>query len=232
MKQRILVDLDAILDTRLGTLMRMGVGEKALALNYRQRKSDRWAEMGLDVDQVEYDRLYAERDIYTLAASRPTNISYLLNQITEYLSRLRLNAPMYDTCEVIVNLYPYQLDKDVQDEIVVAVSSWVSMDSTITTAYRAPKDITPNWLSGQAEGYVVYDFDGWLTHHGEAFKSCRIPRNSVIAPSLYWNETPENESVEVDGVGQISPFAAVEVALLEYVSVNFQKPEHFSLITF
>lgn len=230
MKQRILVELDAVLDTRLGVLMQMGVGEQALALNYRQRRSDRWNELGLTVDQAEFDRRYAARDIYTLAASRPTNITYLLNQITEYLSKLRLNAPMYETCEVILNTYPYDLDQGVLDEIVVAVGVWVSMECTVTTINLPTEAVTPKWLMENTEGYVLYDFNQWLVLHEDGLKTHRMPRNMVMAPKLYWNETPEEDTVEVDGMGMVNPFAAVELALLEYLGLNFQDPEFFSLI--
>lgn len=232
MKQRILVDMDALLDTRLGVLMQMDHGETALTLGYRTRTSDRWAEMGLTVDQADYDRRYQARDVMTLAASRPTNVAYLLNQITEYLSQLRLNAPMYETCEVIINTYPYHLDDETQKAICLSVGSWISMESSVSCIRRSAREVSPSWLLENAEGYVVYDFNHWLTQNEKALGSTRLPRNLILAPSLYWNETPESDQVEVDELGKVNPFAALELALVEYLGLHFQPVAYFSLIEF
>ncbi len=68
MREVILIELDALLDTRLGTisLMDEALARKMLDLDYPNRISDEFNLLSDEIDMSVYNRAYADRDIETL----------------------------------------------------------------------------------------------------------------------------------------------------------------------
>lgn len=230
MNQLIHVELDALLDTRIATLLRMNpdLVEQALMSGYRERVSDVWSEIGLDVDQAEYDQLYRSRDVTTLKLARPTSIVPLLTDMTETLGRQAVEDPQIDKIGVEINVWPYEVSDLVMEAIEYAIKVWVSVDCEVTTVNYDRGSLTPELIDRNYAAVIFYDFDGWLAVHDRALVDKRIPTVSVIAPALYRNGRPE-EVVHDDG-SPVEPFAATELALVEYLTLVMKDATFFSLV--
>jgi hypothetical protein len=232
MNQDILISLDALLDTRLATLFRMNPkqAETILFNGYRNRESDQWSAFSSEIDQAAYQEAYKKRDIDTLKAARPTSIAPVINQITNTLGKAAIQAPMIERIKVDVNVYPYRMDDALKEMIAGAVNEWVSVDTIVSVVDMPPSDITPMYLDRHYAAMILYDFDEWLGLHHEQLMECPIPTVTVIAPALYLDKKPTEMDLRVDGTDMVSAFAALEMALLEYMSLTIMDAKYFSLI--
>lgn len=232
MNQNILVSLDALLDTRLGTLFRLGQdrAESVLFNGYRDRDSDRWGDLGTEIDQQAYQQAYRQRDVETLKVSRPTAIAPVINQITNALGKAAIKAPIVERIRVDVNVYPYRMTDELKAMIAGAVNEWVSVDTLVDVVDIPPSEITPRYLDRHYAAVILYDFDEWLNHQHEALIECPIPTITIIAPALYANERPTEKDMRVEGTEITSAFAALEMSLLEYMSLTIMDAKYFSLI--
>ena len=232
MKRRIYVSLDDLLDTRLATLIRLDeqLAGEVIECGYRDRVSDRWQELGVDVDQDAYERLYADRDGETLAIARPTNAVLMIHEMTAELEKLAVNTPMVDGITLDVNLWPYRMSQQVIDEVLNAIRFNLSPTVSVDSVFFSPQELTPELIDRSWDGLLMYDFNGWLTHHHEALMNKRMPRVSFIAPTLFANKTPTEDEVTFDGMGAVSPFAALEISLTEYLMLQMVDARYFSLV--
>lgn len=232
MNQDILVSLDALLDTRLATLFHLEPSqtEAMLSAGYRDRESDTWSELGFGFDHKEYLDAYRARDIETLKAARPTSIAPVINQITNSLGKAAIQAPMIERIHVDVNVYPYRMDDQLKEMIAGAVNEWVSVDAIVNIVDMPYSDITPMFLDRHYAAMILYEFDEWLGHHHEQLIECPIPTVTVIAPALYLDKKPGKDELRMDGTDMVSAFAALEMALIEYVSLTIMDVKYFSLI--
>ena len=111
-KAMILVDLDALLDTRIGAIYNFDEKE-ALSLleqGFRERTSDTMDGFDTYITTEQYKKLYEERGIDVLQVSRPTQLPIILCGETARLLRIavRGGSPLEDYCVIIIT-YPYLL---------------------------------------------------------------------------------------------------------------------------
>lgn len=232
MKKRLYVELDGLLDTRLGTLIRLDEpqAQVALAGGYFTRESDDWSKLGLSVDQAAYDDLYRHRDETTLKMSRCSDLVPMVHRMTHELESMGAKTPFVSEITLDVNFWPYQLSDEIRQEILSAVRIMVSPSVKVESVWFAPAQLNPELIDRSWDGVLMYDFNTWLTEHQERLKDKQIPRIPFIVPALYWNGIPTPEETEIEDVGQIDPFAALEMLLAEYVMLHMVEPKFFSLI--
>lgn len=141
MKRRIYVELDSLLDTRLATLIRIDEAEasKALELGYRERLSDVWSQLGLNINQDVYAERYRKRDRATLQAARPSGIVPMVHQLVGALGKMADNTPFVEAVTLDVNFWPYQLTEGERQEILAAVRFSVGGDVQVDSVYFSPR---------------------------------------------------------------------------------------------
>ena len=88
--------------------------------------------------------------------------------------------------------------------------------------------MTPALLDRQYAAAILYNLNDWLLTHTEALIETRIPTINLIAPALYL-DAPPGEAIVSDDT-EIDPFAATELAYIEYVSLILKDAWYFSLI--
>ncbi len=232
--KRLLVELDCLLDTRLGTIERLHPPSAAklyLGEAYYQREIDDWA--GLTegvVSQAAFDESYKARDPKTLELSRPTRMLGFLSRLTRELDMAKITAPDVEKVEVTINVYPYQLTKREREILETLVYSYCSLGTEVTTTSLTYKEITPARMRDQYDGVILYEFDRWFSLHAKELNTVLIPRNTLFAPALYikppeelFKEAPE----EFEG---ISPFAQLEMSMIERLGLELLRPREFSIL--
>lgn len=232
MKQRLLVELDALLDTRLATIAQIApaLAVKAAESGYTERLNNDWDSL-LDCSiNDEFKRRYAQRDVETLKVSRCTASVLVVNEITQAWEDLAQNSPLVESYAVDINVYPYRLSEAELDAIVSAVLSYVSLDCQVEIVSYPPEALTPELIDKHWSILLLYDLDGWLNAQVERLKEKKIPAVTIVAPALYHDRIPGEEDLPKETLGNISPFAALELALVEYVSINLIDAKYFSIL--
>lgn len=228
----IYVDLDALLDTRLGTLIQIDENEAISILNngYHERISDDWSKLGSSINQDEYDRRYRNRDIETLKASRCTNAIPMIIELTKSLSESAIYTPFVTSVGIEVNLYPYKLTGEEIKTMESVVRHYLSVETKVTTVRFSPEQLTPEIINIRYDGLIMYDFNAWFGAQVEKLKDKQLPTVTIMAPALYANKVPSKEEITFEEIGEISPFASLEMVLCEFIDLHLLDATYFSLV--
>lgn len=228
----IYIDLDSLLDTRLGTLIQINeiAAIEALDNGYHARISDDWSKLTPNINQAEYNSRYKTRDIETLKVSRCTNAVPIINELSKSLIEAAIYTPEVSSVAVEVNLYPYKLSSDEVKMIEDVVRYYLSVNTNIKTTYLTPEQLTPDVIYLHYDGLIMYDFNAWIVSQVERLKEKRLPTVTIMAPALYANKIPDKDEITFEDTGEISPFASLELVLCEYVDLHLLDAKYFSLI--
>ena len=235
MTQAMYIELDALLDTRLATLIRLSdqLAKQAIDNGYRNRDSDRWDRLGLDVDQPRYDELYRQRDKQTLKLARPTNLLVAIERTLEDLKLQAMVGPGEEKTTLFINLYPYHFDSEREIEAIkMALRYHLGASQPIETGFYAPEQLTPGLINNNWQSVFSYDFNEWLVAQVENLKAQRLTRTTFVSPALYWNDPPEtdDDTYIEEFEANVSPFGALELSLTEWLALHLLDPVVFSVV--
>lgn len=233
--KHILVELDCLLDTRLGTahlLNKYSVKPIIESGKYHIRDNDNLSQLsGAKFSDEEFRIAYHERNVETLKASIPTNMLGFLHKVASLLSKDIIDSPEIDGIEVCVNTHPYKLDKDNLDDLVNIVGSYLHSTIKVSVVSFKMSELSPNTIKEKYEAVILYDFDFWYSENYMLLKECMMPRNIIYAPALYIKEKPSKDELAKLQQENLTPFNLLEHALLPHVSLNFLPPYTFSILS-
>ena len=236
----ILIELDTLLETRLGTvdLLNREWAEKLAMSEYRHRLSDDFNLFVPEIDMVAYKRKYAKRDWEVLAHSAPTEFSVDLSRILDELlfdpKRLSPNA----TTEIHVNIYPYDLTDEEKIQMVESIHEITGTIFYIKLVNKPPYSITfetiktNNWVA-----IFTYDLNLLLTNliTMESIKGkLRCNNVMVYAPHITFNFNELKNTVEEStAMGEkFEPFMHTSLLLSPFIALEFVSSEYYSLADF
>ena len=229
--KKVLVSIDAVLDTRYGTLLKLDK-QKALEVaktgKYTTRTSDTWCELGVDIDQDRYNDLYLNRDIETLKLSRPSNLVYLLLQLYKESYSSLDPTDTNKGIEFHLNFYPYKLSSELRSEMAIALQALLELPDPIVPTYLSPIKLSPSFIKDSYEALIVYSFDDWLKENRDRLIDTPIPRNTILACTIYPNITPTEKELMSENIK--SPFTALELIMTEYIDVKFLTIDVFCVV--
>lgn len=232
----IYVSLDVLLDTRLGTLAKLGGNElviKTLMSNYHTRQDDKFK----DVDVTAYKRMYANRDVETLSLSTLTQVMPLVRQFTTSLMKQTLNRPFHEGVRIFVNIYPYQLDDEEQQELTQVLAELMAGFSKVDIPLKmeivslSDEELTPEYCKTNFSLMLMYDYDNWLSVQQRAILKSPMPEVTLYAPRIYTVQTPTDEQLaELKTQFPWSPFEAIEKSISGGVTLELMPIELFSIL--
>ena len=238
--EAILIEIDTILETRLGTvdLLNREWAEKLAMSEYRHRLSDDFNLFVPEIDMDLYKKTYAKRDWEVLAHSAPTEFSVDLTRILDELlfdpKRISPNA----TTEIHVNIYPYDLTDAEKIEMVQAIHEITATVFYIKLVNIPSYSITfetikaNNWVA-----IFAYDLNLILSNMitMESIKG-KLRCNNVMlyTPHITFNFDELKKTVEeTTAMGEkFEPFMHTSLLLAPFISLEFVSSEYYSLADF
>jgi len=156
-KSVILIELDAILDTRLTIYKKMGIDiDSIMKQGYNNRVYDRFP--GVDYDK--YMEMYKNRGNELLEAATITDLPYLIVKEAEDDYAFRDAANLINVNEVWINIYPYDLDERETDLIVAGlIGSFGLEDLDVQTICLKYSDAGPEIMK-------AYNVVMMIMYHG------------------------------------------------------------------
>jgi hypothetical protein len=232
----ILVSLDDLQDTRIGTLYYHDP-EAAIDLINNQEKwlfrtVDRTDKIDLRTFKLLYDRR-TENAEAILGASPVTSIALLINKVlTENTSNA--DALFYESkLGVHVNIWPYSMTEDVQDVLRRTLFQWFYSGEIyeLRIVSISPSELSPQKILN--EEYVIiytYDMTEWIRHHGKGFFTAAMPTLTVVAPRLLRDDNPEHIRAIMEDKEQRDVFDIVADHMGHIFEVTFLDVSYFSFI--
>ena len=230
--QRLLIELDALLDTRLATVARLSVDNavQLASTKYRNRLSKDLTLLNPEIDMQAFNEAYSKRDLTTLMASKMTGGVFLLAGMVEELENQTHDTPFLSALEIDVNVYPYKVDEAVEIALINSVMAYAGLETKVNIVNLSPESLRPGIIKSTWAGLMMYDFDNWLNLHNVELTTSKIPTISIIAPALFKDVIPKEDDLKNDSGEVLKPFTTVEMALCEFVSVSFVDSKYFSII--
>lgn len=233
-KRDILLDLDAALDTRMGTVARLNqtAAYKALTNGYHLRKIDRFD----GVDNALYNERYANRDTETLKHSVITNIFRSVREII-------VGAAMADSqrnrdirCTVVVNTWPYSLSTEESDAIRDMVKLQLYAQVEVEVVNLSPDELTPSYCSEHYGVMIKYDYYYWLevqTQMGNIAPGKQLMHSvKLLVPNVYFVEVPTDEQIrESRELVGLAPLEETEQMLRQIIDAEMIPVTHFSVMS-
>lgn len=228
-----LVELDVLLDTRLGTLALIDPKApiNAIENGYHDRLIDDWKVLtnGL-VDDETFNSKYEQRDVETLKVSRSSNFVKILRNVAEEISRESTSRPDTEPLKVIVSYHPYKLSALELEAMEGVVGTFVTPDTAVELMDRDIYEITPTEMCDSFDSISLYNFDKWFSKHGPELSKKPIPRNTMFAPAIVIKKPESEQDLDlIMGMEQDNAFTLMEKALVERLDLNLIKPLYFSL---
>lgn len=233
--QTFLIDLDACLDTRLGTLSQIsfeGV-TNVMRNGYWDRDTDDFETMsGGLITNEQFAAQYAKRDVETLKASMMTSLFDLIGPMTKELQRQQSMQVEIGNINIIVNFYPYALEEDEKKMFLDAMTPYLAINTRLKAAYIPLTGLHPKDLDGLADIAIIYGYNEWMTMYLEELTKTRIPMMTVMAPMILHNKESITEDISHDPEtgDRRDPFAIHSLVMAEFLAVEFQPAKVFSSI--
>lgn len=237
-KQRtILVPLDALLDTHLGTVYRLSPAtvDKLIDIKYNQREYNHPWDYSNDFTRKEFLDKWEKRDLNTLKSSIITRIPYLIKKT---IIDSRLNKPTSTgptKIMVKINSHPYILERGIDKGIRDIMMEILDENIEIELISIKIESVTPSYLINESiTSFIVLDINEWLTLHFNELIKNPIPTIECIAPMMaedYKNRLLNAVSagkIDIDIVSATDPFTAAEIGLSYLIKLSFLPVEMFS----
>lgn len=227
---KVMLMLDAVIDTRLGTLNLIDP-EAVVGMNppdYLLRTRDEFQFMGIDNEL--FDVAYRNRDEFTLRSSIVTNILPIVqNAIHQY--KTMINPSRNGPIELDLNIYPYNLDKEVARVMADLVEFKLGGIVKVTPVRVPYENMTLSYLASNYHTVVIYDWVDWACANERSFRSEAAPGVTMIAPDILRGERlPEKPDDTVRAAFKVAhPTAYMEFALADYIGLSFERVSFFSM---
>ncbi len=228
----VLVELDALLDTRLPTLGKISSTSAVACANdnrYFERVQDDFSEI-CGIGKEAFRQVYAHRDAETVENAIITEIPFVLNELVCKLEMESIDTPFLSGVGVEVNIWPYTFEPETQDAIALAVMARCGRETEVICVRKSPAELTPSYIRSRYSGLILYNFRDWMAVQLENFKTVKMPAVSVLAPALYYETVPDKNAFAEDGLSpHITAFQLAEVGCVELFALSLLPAANFSM---
>ena len=220
---RLLTELDALLDTRVGLIDTLN-GEWAAALidnpAYYTRVQDKFEAL-CGVPQALYEAAWDARDARILPHSLVTVASDLVNYGLLQIEHQAIQDPEIHGAALDVNLWPYVLSEAEQQALLVALAQCLGYRAPIALLCEPWSAFTPERVRSTYAGMILYNHNDWFKAQAERLNVQGIPQVTLVAPALAYRGIPTDEALTFEFKGKINPYEATEYAMVEKIGLEY-----------
>lgn len=236
--QRLYVELDALLDTRIATVsvVDQDVAADILDGGYRERFYDLFSTLSKGFNDSEYERQYAKRDVNTLMRSRPTPMVFTIAGLTKTLSlQMHQGSPLVQGLTVFVNLHPYILDEEEKVIIHGILAGYWGVECDIVFEFHDIGEMTTAMIkASQYTSLFIYNFKYWMetVFADETVPVVNIPDISLYAPALLISPELHDEGIKLAETlhEAVDPHEALRMLFAGVIGLGFMPVAQFSII--
>lgn len=229
----IMAELDVLLDTRLGLLIRdwPQVVPSLLMNGYYDRIVERFPGVPFE----EFSRRYALRDKTVLFKSFKTGFCKLAVEFAKGVIENTLGTPHHGKPKLIVNIHPYVLTPEEEEVILKSVVLSTGKFLDVELVNLTYEEITPYWLTNNCAAFCLYRYPDWLEKQFGKYNDLSMsewvtaPDVTLLAPHTSYVDL---KTIDADTVAQmekakefISPFIGFEFIPVENICPSARLPQ-------
>jgi hypothetical protein len=178
-ESKLLISLDCLLDTVLGTVFKMDkrLVYPLLTKGYLRRNHNCVFLLHDGIDRNTFLEAYENRDTETLKLSRKTNTLVQLGEILKSTSAREPDHPISEVYTVDINIYPYKLNNVEVTVLKEVLSEALFVDDVNIVSYSVT-DLTVSLVKEKYTRIILYDVGEWLTqvkHYTDQLVKTPIP---------------------------------------------------------
>lgn len=215
-------ELDAILDTRMGTIMKVDpdLVPGVIKGGYLSRDRDLFT----GVDREKFKELYKTRDKETLMVSCQTPVVWFMRDFGHSIYEQNINTPFLRNPSIVINTYPYQLTEEEKETIKLGIKIKTKHIDKIDLVYMEYKDLTPKYFKKHLHVVWLYEPITWLNIHADlgTFDKDTCPNVDLFGPLIIDNLDNKTVNVKKD----FGKFA--ETLARYFVNLHLVEPYIFS----
>jgi hypothetical protein len=196
----ILIEIDALLDTRLAVMDRLDP-EAAVRLasnpDYYTRMIDHMEPL-CGIDEATYQEAWNKRSFEDLKHALATPmVDFLHYQALDLARKVKLE-PTVEGAEYVINLFPYRIPLPDETALHNALSQRFGHAVPIKLVFLSPKEIEPLQVRSKYAGLVFYNHHLWIRTHQEVLTKIGIPQITLVVPKLCYEKVPTEEEQKLD----------------------------------
>lgn len=233
MLKRILVDLDTLLDTRLGVVNFVSKEAASYLIKneaYWDRENDFWEPLtGGLITQAQFDEAWAARggnnSADVLNGSVLSGIQpFIMRVLTEDLvNRANLMGDDMDDVGITVNTWPYSLSLN-EIEDMRDITEYLFGPIHIEIVDIPLSEITPEFLDKHFSAVVTYNFLEWIKLHYEGLAKARMNDFNFISARIFEHDVSK---VSIDEKKTAVDMFRIEKLI--HMDFEFIDARHFSM---
>lgn len=237
----ILVDLDVILDTRIGVLSQLYPEATAKLINnplYRTRQTDEFNLIDNTIDLDTYRKAYANRDVNALMRAVPTEMLLEFVMILDSLLDEILGPnPENKVIKIEINTYPYNLSSEECEHIAHCFRAHTKTPFEIKTVYIPYDNMSlPMLEQCNYAALFLYDFDRFqYSVFTKNFKETDkpLPQVTVMVPRICASLQKYDEACQekLPNGEQLEPFEFLRLHYSKLMAFQFLGADRFSAFT-
>lgn len=223
---RVLVDIDALLDTRLATLATIDpdlANEVGQSTKYLDRYSDYLSQIDERVNDEIFKDRYIKRNKDVLKYALSTDILQMISLGFRTMLPEVYRGIVPKDVRLCINVYPYRLTPDemrlIGDTVMFHLPYEVEVDVIYTDLYN----LSPLQVSNKYKEWYTYNIEPWLAIHQTSLLQSPMTSVNIILPKLSTSgNDPLAESFDID------VFSARELLFKTYLNLNFLELRFFT----
>lgn len=229
---KILLSMDDLFDTRLSTALRLNQkkGINLIKNGYGRRRGDWVIWEGLGITEEQWRAAYANRDNETLKRSIRSKLVNVILEVALDADKGPRNEISKSNMEIVINEWPYSMTSKVKADFVKMFSHLVPPNIPVGFIRRAPKLLTPKFVTESFTHFINYDMINWIDLHLQTEEDCNMLKLELIGPQLFQCKPDVEDFALFKGViddvhrlaeQYVSPSMSVRYISTEYFNTPF-----------
>lgn len=216
----LMVDLDALFDTRLATLEFIDpwLAINALKNGYLDRVSDDFEFCPIAL----FKQVYDKRDLNILENSMLTDVVLIVLDFLKTAIKQRTDVNLY------INIYPYDIDPQASGELLLPFYKAIDGQANIHVVKLNYKELSIKECKEHFSYLIKYDYIDWLKYHSKELVKNPMREITLVAPRLYLGGTPTQQQLDELGNAKMEPYRAVELVMSSFINLEYYIPRLFS----
>lgn len=226
--KRVLIDLDCLLDTRLGLINHLNpevASRIAKQEHYWSRDFTDWELLTEgEITNEQFNTAWKERGNDVIKQSMMTSI-FLPLESTLATHRINKEEGLSDfDVALVINEWPYTLSDDVHDAIKEAVRFHLSGNPLVIFTRTSLDELTPQHMVDNYHQVYMFDFLPWIKRHGFALEKIHAPDLTVVVPRLF-----DQDPHDLDTEQKKKDIFFFQMITRYYFELQFIEVEYFSM---